>query len=130
MAAAIQPGAEPKILWKHDEDLPDVSSPVATEKYVLTCSSGGVVTCFDVKSGKPAWTKEFDDGFYGSPILVDDRIYVMDRAGVTVVFRLGDKYEELARNELGEKADATPSIPEGRVYVRSIKSLYCIGEAK
>ncbi len=130
MAAAIETGPEAKILWKHQDDLPDVSSPVATEKFVLMCSSGGIVTCFDAKTGKVVWTKEFDDGFYGSPILVDDRVYVMDRNGSTVVFRLGEKYEELARNELGEKADATPSIPEGRVYVRSIKTLYCIGEAK
>ena len=101
------------MLWKHEEDLPSASSPLATEKHVFMCSDGGVITCLDAKTGQKAWSQEFDEGFYGSPILVDDRVYVMDRAGVTHVFRAGDKYEKLATNPLGEKADCTPAIPDG-----------------
>ena len=39
------------------------------------------------------------------------------------------EYEELSRNPLGEKADCTPAIPEGRIYLRSVKHLYCIGKS-
>lgn len=126
---AIQAGDAGKILWKVEEDLPDVSSPVATEKYMFMCSSAGVITCLDAKTGAKVWSKEFDEGFYGSPILVDERIYVMDRAGVTHVFKAADKWEPLATNPLGEKADCTPAVTEGRIYLRSEKHLYCVGKS-
>jgi outer membrane protein assembly factor BamB len=86
------------------------------------------VTCLDAATGKKVWEQEFDDGFYASPILVGDRVYLMDKRGVTVVFKLGDKFEKLALNPLGEKATCTPAIPEGRIYFRSEKNLYCVGK--
>ena len=52
----------------------------------------------------------------------------MDKKGVTHVLKLGDKYEQLAKNELGEASGCTPAIPQGRVYIRTKTSLYCIGK--
>jgi len=127
-ALAIQPGPEPKILWKYEENLPDVASPVATEKYVLMAASGGMITCLDAATGKKIWSQEHDEGFYASPIVAGDRVYLMDKKGVTLVFKLGDQYEKLAMNPLGEKATCTPAFSEGRIYFRSEKNLYCIGK--
>jgi outer membrane protein assembly factor BamB len=127
-ALAIQLGPEPKILWKYEEGLPDVASPVATEKYVLMAASSGMVTCLDAATGKKIWSQEFDDGFYSSPIIAGDRVYLMDKRGVTVVFKLGDQYEKLSLNPLGEKATCTPAFSEGRIYFRSEKNLYCVGK--
>jgi outer membrane protein assembly factor BamB len=130
IAAAFVPGPDAKFLWEHEDDLPDVSSPVANDKYIVMTSGSGMISCLNPETGKAYWTKECDDGFYASPVLVGDRVYVMDRGGVMIVFRLGDAFELLARNELGEKADVTAAVPAGRVYLRSLKRLYCIGEAK
>ncbi len=127
---SILPGTNPKTEWKFEDDLPDTSSPVATEQFVIVASPSGALTCLDAKTGKKLWLKEFEDeGFYSSPVVVDDRVYLVNRAGVTLVFKLGLKYEELARNPLGEKSDCTPAIPQGRVYLRSTKFLYCMGKS-
>ncbi|HZE99118.1 MAG TPA: PQQ-binding-like beta-propeller repeat protein [Planctomycetota bacterium] len=126
---ALQPGpSDVKKLWEYEGELPDVSSPVATEKYVILGASGGTVTCLNAATGKMIWTHDFDDGFYSSPVIVDDRVYLMDKKGNMVVFRLSDKYEQLALNPLGEPATSTPAIPEGRIYLRSEKNLYCIAK--
>ena len=127
---AVDLTGDAKELWRYDEDLPDASSPVATEGHVFLASSSGVVTCVDAKTGKKAWSHDdFKEGFYGSLVLSGDRIYVMDRAGVTQVFKAsGEKFESLAENPLGEKADCTPAVVEGRIYLRSLKFLYCAGK--
>jgi outer membrane protein assembly factor BamB len=126
---ALQPGsAEAKKLWEYEGELPDASSPVATEKYVLLAASGATVTCLDAATGKMLWTHEFEDGFYSSPVVVGDRAYLTDRKGKTTVIKLGDKFEQLALNELGEPCVSTPAIPEGRIYLRTDKNLYCIGK--
>lgn len=126
---AIQLAPEPKILWKYEDNLPDVSSPVATDKYVLMAASGGMVTCLDAATGKKVWEHEYEDaGFYASPILVGENAYLMDKRGVTFVLKLGGEFKQLAANPLGEKATCTPAIPEGRIYFRSEKNLYCVGK--
>jgi outer membrane protein assembly factor BamB len=125
---AIKPGEE-KPLWKYEDDLPDTSSPVATEKVVVMAhTSSGMVTCVDAAKGTKLWTHEYEDGFVASPVAVGDRVYLTDKKGVTHVLRLGDKFEELAKNELGQETVCTPAIPKGRVYIRTKSSLFCIGK--
>jgi outer membrane protein assembly factor BamB len=126
---AFQPGAsEAKKLWEYEGELPDISSPVATEKYVLMAASGGTVTCLDAATGKMLWIQEFEDGFNSSPVVVGDRAYLTDKQGKTVVIKLGAKYESLGVSALGEPCGSTPAIPEGRIYLRTDKNLYCIGK--
>lgn len=125
---AVKPGDAPRIAWQLEEgQFPDISSPVAAGKHVFMATSTGVVTCLDAATGKTAWTKEFDEGFSSSPIVVGDRVYLTDREGVTLVFRAGDRYEPLARNELGGKVACTPAFPAGRIFIRTERHLYCIG---
>jgi outer membrane protein assembly factor BamB len=126
---ALQPGAaEVKKLWEYEGEIPDVSSPVATEKYVLMSASGGAVTCLNAETGKMLWNHDYDDGFNASPVIVDDRAYLTDKKGRTVVLKMGDKFEQLAENTLGEPCDSTAAIPEGRIYLRTLKNLYCIAK--
>jgi len=127
---AIKTGGEAKVLWKVEEDIsrPDSSSLVAKGKYLLMASAGGTLTCLSTATGKKIWTKDFDEGFESSPLIVGDRVYLLDKNGDTIVFELADEYKELARNVLGEKARCTPAIPEGRIYIRTAKHLYCIGK--
>lgn len=126
---AFQPGAsEAKKLWEYEGELPDISSPVATEKYVLMAASGGTVTCLDAATGKMLWIQDFEDGFNSSPVVVGDRAYLTDKQGKTVVIKLGAKYESLGISSLGEPCGSTPAIPEGRIYLRTDKNLYCIGK--
>jgi outer membrane protein assembly factor BamB len=120
---------EDKALWKYTEGgLPDVSSPVATEKYVLLAADDGLVTCLDAPTGKKLWTHEFDLGFDSSPVIAGDRVYLVDKKGFTSVVKLGDQFELLAKNALGEETGCTPAIPKGRIYLRTRKNLYCIGK--
>lgn len=124
---AVKAGEE-KALWTYEGDEPNVSSPVATDKYVLMASAGGILTCLDAAKGNKLWTNEFDYGFDSSPVVVGDLVYLVDKKGTTHVLKLGDKFEEIARNELGEECGSTPSIPKGRVYLRTKTNLYCIGK--
>ena len=125
--AAIQPGADPQIIWEYDEDLSEASSPVATEEYLFLASGIGIVSCFDVKTGEQYWFQEFDEGFYSSPIVVGDLVYLIDKKGTTYIFKADNKYEVISESALGENAVATPAFMPGRIYIRGEKHLYCIG---
>jgi outer membrane protein assembly factor BamB len=116
------------MIWEYIDDLSEVSSPLATKDYVFMAASYGTVTCFESKTGERLWLEEFEEGFYSSPILVGDRVFLMDMAGVVYVFKADKKYQQLSRNELGERAMTIPAFLHDRVYIRGNKHLYCIGE--
>lgn len=123
-------GSEPKILWQWDEILPDAASPLANEHYLILPSGYGIVNCLDVKTGRVFWEHEFDKGFYSSPILVNDRVYVIDLSGTMQVFKMDDEFELLASSQIGEDAYATPALVGERIYIRGVTHLFCIGEQK
>jgi hypothetical protein len=46
--------------------------------------------------------------------------------GKIFVFRTGREYQRVGTLDLGEPVFASPAICEGRLFVRSIRSLFCV----
>jgi len=117
-----------EIVWEIFDDLPSASSPLATAKHVFIAADYGVVTCIDLLTGEIQWVHEFDQGFYSSPILVGDLVYLMDRSGGMHIFRDAGTFELLAEPSLGEKCTTTPAFVDARIYIRGTRHLFAIGE--
>jgi outer membrane protein assembly factor BamB len=122
------PDKSAKILWEDDELLSDVPSPIATKDFLFIATSYGDVACYNAKTGDNYWIEEFGTSIYSSPILVDGKVYLIDRDGVMHIFKLGETFELIGRPKLGVKSDCTPAFANGRIYIRADKHLYCIGE--
>jgi len=126
--AAIEIGPPAKLLWEVDEDLPEVSSPLVVDSLLFVATSGGTLVCRHAATGEKLWSQEYDEGFYASPVLVQDRVYLMDNHGLMHVFKCSSRYQPLADNPLSEPSTCTPAFLEGRIYIRGDKYLYCIAE--
>jgi outer membrane protein assembly factor BamB len=124
--AGIKLGESAELVWEYIDDLSEVSSPLASKDFVFMAASYGTVTCFETKTGERLWLEEFEEGFYSSPILVGDLVYLMDISGVMHVFKADKEYQLISRNELGENAMSIPAFMHGRIYIRGTKNLYCI----
>ncbi len=108
-------------------EMPDAASPVATGRYLFLPTSYGTFSCLDATDGTLVWQHEFDRGGYGSPILVDDRLYWVTADGVTHVFKAAGEFERIAEPALGEPSVCTPAAVGQRLYIRGKTNLYCIG---
>lgn len=128
IAFRLKPGAEPEQLWVTDDGIfPDVASPVLLDGLIYIANDAGEVVCFDVQDGKQLWIKEFDEGFYASPIVAAGRLYVVDREkGIFRIFAADREGAELAVNPMGEGVNATPAFAGDSIYVRSKKHLWRI----
>ncbi|NLF71464.1 MAG: PQQ-binding-like beta-propeller repeat protein [Candidatus Anammoximicrobium sp.] len=115
------------LAWRGEDDLPDVASPLATRDFVLTADSYGMVNCYDIRSGRKLWTREFDESFYPSPVFAAGRVYALDNAGTMHVFQASPTFVSVAESKLGEESRATPAFAAGRMFLRGLKHLYCIG---
>jgi outer membrane protein assembly factor BamB len=85
----------------------------------------GPLKCVDVKTGKEMWSQpNFGPG---NVTLVGDKLLALSDAGDLVLINpTTEKYSELARfHAVDGKCWSTPSIADGRVYVRSVKEGAC-----
>ena len=89
-------------------------------------SDNGIVTCLFSRTGEVHWVHRMGARFWASPLYADGKIYFFERDGVTTVIEPGVKYTELGKNELGGTLFASPSAVDGRLLIRTDKTLYCI----
>lgn len=131
----IKPGSatEPdsgKLLYKVTRQAPYVPTPIAKGDYLFLISDGGIATCVEARTGEIVQQKRIGGTFYGSPICIQDRIYVINTSGDVVVLSATPELEELAVNPLGELSHSTPAVADGRLYLRAANTLYSIGGKK
>jgi outer membrane protein assembly factor BamB len=117
-----------EILWEDNEYLSEVPSPVAYEDFVIIPTAYGVVVCYDAKNGEMLWEQEFDNGFYSSPILVEGKVYMLDRKGIMHIFKASRTFELVSEAPLGVKSDCTPAFANGKILIRADEYLFCIGK--
>jgi len=121
---------ETHIAWSADEPGPDICSPVTDGKFVFVLNSDGLALCFNTADGNKLWEADIREDFLASPSLVGDKLYLLTEKGVMIIAEARPEYKELKRCELGEKTYASPAFANGRIYIRGVKNLYCIGKKK
>ncbi len=113
--------------WEDNYYLPEVASLLYFDGLLYVATTFAVLACFEASSGEFLWEYDTDDGFYSSPVIADNKLYIIDTSGKAYVFNPGREPDLIATSELGERVFATPVFAEGRLYIRGNRHLYCIG---
>lgn len=117
------------IAWTADEGIPDICSPVSNGSEVFVLTTGGTLTCYNLTDGKKLWEKEFDGEFNASPSIVAGNLFLLSIKGNMIVVEASAEFKEIQRSNIGDKIYASPAFSNGRIFIRSLDDLYCIGAA-
>jgi outer membrane protein assembly factor BamB len=115
------------VVWSNDEWVPDICSPVSNGELLFTLTTSGTLSCFDAKNGKKQWEHDFQMEFRASPTISGNRLYLLENTGKVFVLEVNRQFKELARSDLSEPLDASPAFASDRIYIRSAKTLFCVG---
>lgn len=120
-------------LWRLADRIPQrIGSGVIVGGDLFMANENGSVQCIDVMTGKDKWPEQrlnAQGGLWASLVLADGKFYVTTKRGDTAVFAANpEKFEPIATNSVGEACDSTIAISEGRIYLRTHRGLWCIGE--
>ena len=118
---------ETHIAWDNDEWGPGICSPVSNGELVFLLASEGLLGCYKNSDGTMLYEQDLRENFLASPSLVGDKLYLLTEEGVMLIIQAGTEYKELTKCELGEKCHASPAFVDGRIYIRGLENLYCIG---
>ncbi len=123
-----------RVLWETGEGLSYVPSSVLVDGRIYFFQRfSGILSCYALSTGEPCYDRQRIQAFeniYASPVAAGDRIYTVSRDGEAVVFRAGDKFEILARNQLDDGFNATPAIVDDMLVLRGDRYLYAIGATR
>jgi len=114
------------ILWQETEFLPEASSPAATKDNLYVATSYGVVAAYDTKTGELRKQHELNTEFFSSPIIAEGKVYLFSNEGKMYIFSADNDFRLLNSFDTGEKTFATPAFTDGKIVVRTEKSIYCV----
>jgi outer membrane protein assembly factor BamB len=127
---AVSPGASSSIRYKLSRGTSYVPTPLAVGSRVYYLGDNGVLACTDAATGRELWAERVGVGFFGSPILVDGRIFAVSTKGQLIAVQAGDTYTPGITIDLGEPSHSTPAAANGTIYFRTQSHLYALPAAK
>ncbi|MCB1278052.1 PQQ-binding-like beta-propeller repeat protein [Prosthecobacter sp.] len=118
------------VLWNLDHKTPsNIASPLLFNDRLYLVKGGGMSSCYDAKDGKTLWDRSrlgnFGD-YFASPVAADGKVFIAGKNGFVVVLEDGPEMKVLGKNDIGEEIIATPSIADGRLFIRTRESLVCV----
>lgn len=125
--AAIKPGeGTSEVLWEFDEYLPEAASPIIINDMVIAATSYGVIAAIDIESGELIWEYETDDGYYASPLVAGNNIYIMDLGGNLHVLEAAKELKVVFETSINEPGFCTPVFVDNKMIIRGKDHLMCI----
>jgi len=123
-------GDKPERLWRtNPPGSRYYASAVIDQGLIYAVNEKRVLVVIDAATGELVYQQKLDLGktqAFPSVAMAGRRLYASGADGITVVFEPGREFRQVARNTL-EPFRATPVFRGTRMYVRTLKHLYCIG---
>lgn len=102
-----------EVSWRADKVVSDYASPIIAENCAYYLNKVGVLTCLDMATGQPHYTKRLGVECWATPLVADGLVYFFGKSGETIVIKAGKSFERVAVNQLWDTTN--PPKPESYV---------------
>ena len=121
------------VAWARKDLGADVPTPACQDGKLVVCTDQGKVACLDAPTGKTLWEGELPKNrhaYSASPVLLDGKILVTREDGQSALLAGpaagAGRFEVVGEGSVGEMTVATPVCVDGRIFLRTHDSLWCI----
>ncbi len=104
-----------------------MSTVAIADGLLYAADLSGFLNCLDVKTGKRRWQYDTFAAVWGSPYVVDGKVFLGDEDGEVVVLQHSPKKKLLAENDLRNSVYTTPVASHGTLYIVNRRTLIAIG---
>lgn len=121
-----QQGEQPEQVYRLDRGAPYVPTPALRGDRLFIVDDKGIASCVAVKTGDVIWSKRVGGNFSASPVVIGDRLLLINLDGKATVLNAGDDYRQLGSFSLGAPVGATPALVDGYLVLRVGERLVCL----
>jgi len=93
---------------------------------VYAADLSGRLHCVDFKTGKRYWEADLLAAIWGSPMVVDGKVFIGDEDGDLSIFAVGKEEKLLREITFRSSIYSTPSFANGVLYITDRSTLYAI----
>ena len=115
-------------IWHYDKIRRSISTAAVHEGLIYIADFSGFLHCLDQKTGEPYWTHDMFAAVWGSPIVIDGRIYLGDEDGDVAVLQAGKELKVLAEMNMHSSVYSTPVPANGTLYLNNRNQLFALAE--
>lgn len=105
-----------------------MSSVAIKDGLLYAVDLSGFLYCLDVKTGEQHWKHDTLAAVWGSPYVVDGKVFLGDEDGEVTVLKHGKQKKLLATNDMGNSVYTTPVAANGVLYITNRNTLFAIAK--
>jgi outer membrane protein assembly factor BamB len=114
-------------VWHFDGIRRSLSTAAVADGLVVIADFSGFVYCLDEQTGKQTWKYDMLAAVWGSPMLVDGKVYIGDEDGDVAILQAGRELKKLSEVNMGSTVYSTPVPANGVLYIMTRTDLFAIG---
>ncbi len=114
------------VLWRFDKIDRSLSTVAVHDGLVYAADLAGFLRCLDAASGQEYWVHDMFASVWGSPIVVDNKVYLGDQDGDIAILRAGRVKGLLAEINMGAAVNSTPVPAHGVLYIATRTQLVAV----
>ena len=117
-------------LWHYDKIRRSISTGAIYNGLLFYADFSGFLHCLDENTGKPYWTHDLLSAVWGSPMVIDGKVYLGDEDGDVVVMEASKEKKLIAQMNMGSSVYATVVPANGTLFVMNRNQLWALSENK
>jgi len=115
-------------LWHYDKIRRSISTGAIANGLLFYADFSGFLHCLDVNTGKPYWTHDMLAAVWGSPIVINGKVYLGDEDGDVVVLEAAKEKKLIAEMNMGSSVYATAVPANGTLFLMNRNELWALAE--
>jgi outer membrane protein assembly factor BamB len=115
-------------LWHYDKVRRSISTVAIKDGLIYMADFSGFLHCLDLKTGKPYWVHDMFAAIWGSPMIIDDKVFLGDEDGDITVLQHGRELKVLSEQNMGSSVYSTVVPANGTLFIMNRNQLYALAE--
>jgi len=117
------------MVWHYDKIRRSISTPAIKDGIVYQADFSGFLHALDAKTGQVYWVHDLFAAIWGSPMLIDGRIYLGDEDGDVVIMQEGKTKKLITEINMGSSVYSTPVPANGVLFITNRNQLIALADS-
>ena len=117
-------------VWHYDKIRRSISTGAIFDGMLFYPDFSGFLHCLDAKTGKVFWVHDMFAAVWGSPMVVDGKVYLGDEDGDIAILAATREKKVIGEINMGSSVYCTPIPANGALFIANRNQLYALAEKK
>jgi outer membrane protein assembly factor BamB len=117
------------LIWHYGDIRRSISTGALYNGILFYSDFSGFLHAVDAKSGKQLWKHDMFAAIWGSPMVIDGKVYLGDEDGDIAVLNADRTMKLVAENNMGSSVYSTPVPANGALFIVNRNQLFALSES-